>query len=253
MQASSSNIQIDAAEDLDQVEDDESEGEDNEGEDQEGEDGEGEEDGEDVGDVDDLTFSYHVLSGSLNLYKIELQKDPKNTTFRDQMCQVYIAMGDASLESENFENAIENYKEAESNIREYFGDQLRRLSEVLFLLGMAYEYQVDYQKSQKVFEEVKTLLTKRKSELDLEKSAEKEEDKDLDQLIKEVNERIQDAIMNENLSSVIADALQKQKEKETVKIDPELIAQARDVSSLIKRKRNDEAEASSNSKETKTE
>jgi tetratricopeptide (TPR) repeat protein len=89
---------------------------------------------DEAGDSDDATVAFQLLEVARVIYS----KLPANQVNELELARVYIRLGDAYCEADNFEAAIEEYSRCKDLRSKYCAPEDRRLSDVLYALSDTY-------------------------------------------------------------------------------------------------------------------
>lgn len=191
----------------------------------------GEENAEDDDD-DDFSVAWQVLDLARLIYT-----DMPDEENQLKLSAVYFMLGDISMETENFEQALKDYNECLALRCKYLSPSNRLLAEIYYKLCMAYEYSGEKENAISSVTHSIKVLHMRRDEL-LKSSAEgkgkekMEEDDKVEREIKDLNDLLPDLEMKlEDLQQQQQTEVESRKEEESKVQLP-----TNDLTSLVKKK-----------------
>ncbi|KAJ2006541.1 hypothetical protein GGI04_000175 [Coemansia thaxteri] len=132
------------------------------------EDGEEEEDADDEDIEDDFAAAWDVL----DLARV-IQAKATDSKSQLKYAETLMLLGDVSMESENFAQAVKDFDEALQVKMQYLGDDDRELAELYYKVALAHEYNQENDKALELMNDVQRILGNRLKNLE---SSNKEED-----------------------------------------------------------------------------
>ncbi|KAJ2056048.1 hypothetical protein GGI17_006388 [Coemansia sp. S146] len=145
----------------------------------------GEEDEEDEEEEDDFAAAWDVL----DLARV-IQAKATDSKSQLKYAETLMLLGDVSMESENFGQAVKDFSEALEVKMQYLDDSNRELAELYYKLALAYEYNQDTGKALELMNDVERILGNRLK-------------------IVEVSDKDEDVAEAESLGEVLADVASK--------------------------------------------
>ncbi|KAJ2909994.1 hypothetical protein GGI21_001319, partial [Coemansia aciculifera] len=133
------------------------------GGDEEDEENEGEEEEE-----DDFAAAWEAL----DLARV-IQAKATDSKSQLKYAETLMLLGDVSMESENFAQAVKDFTEALEVKMQYLGDDSRELAELYYKVALAHEYNQDTSKALELMNDVQRILNNRMKQLEV---SDKEED-----------------------------------------------------------------------------
>ncbi|KAJ2507242.1 hypothetical protein IWW47_001193 [Coemansia sp. RSA 2052] len=176
-----------------------------------GDDDGGEEHGEEEEEDDDFAAAWDVL----DLARV-IQAKATDSKSQLKYAETLMLLGDVSMESENFAQAVNDFTEALEVKMQYLGDDDRELAELYYKVALAHEYNQDTAKALELMKDVQRILGNRLKKLE---ASDKEED-------------VADA---ESLKEVLADVASKIEEWRTPQKPIDLNAMTPEESALAER------------------
>ncbi|KAJ2880874.1 hypothetical protein H4R27_004459 [Coemansia aciculifera] len=128
----------------------------------------GEEDEEDEEEEDDFAAAWDVL----DLARV-IQAKATDSKSQLKYAETLMLLGDVSMESENFGQAVKDFSEALEVKMQYLDDSNRELAELYYKLALAYEYNQDTGKALELMNDVERILGNR---LKIVEASDKDED-----------------------------------------------------------------------------
>ncbi|ESN98818.1 hypothetical protein HELRODRAFT_162278 [Helobdella robusta] len=111
-------------------------------------------------DVSSLQLAWEVLELAKVIYLRQNSSDAKL-----KLSDTYFRLGDVSLESERFEDAVKDYERCLNLQQEHLPCDSRLIAETLYQLGLGYTLKNDYKPASEFFHKTIELLEKRKDRL----------------------------------------------------------------------------------------
>lgn len=136
----------------------------------------------------DLQVAWEVLELAKKIYARQGESGKKN------LAETLIVLGEISLESENFEAAINDIKEGLEMQKSLFGKDSRTIAESCYKLGIAYSTDSQIDEAIKSFKEALEYLNNRIVSLEKEEKKDEveEEIREIKNLIPDVEEKVAD-------------------------------------------------------------
>ncbi|KAI9295078.1 hypothetical protein K502DRAFT_324528 [Neoconidiobolus thromboides FSU 785] len=176
---------------------------------------------QEVEEEDDFSLAWQALDSARVIYEEYIEKkesgneapvqcssttiieDNNNTklhNIRVKLFEVYLILGDVSLESENFEQALNEYRSAVVVQYTCLEPHDRRFAEAHYKIAVAYEY---LNKTKEAKEVLSTVLDILDSHIETLNENQKEEIIECKQLTKEINDKIADLDHEESLPEAV--------------------------------------------------
>ncbi|KAJ2889417.1 hypothetical protein IWW38_004725 [Coemansia aciculifera] len=176
------------------------------GGDEEDEENEGEEEEE-----DDFAAAWEAL----DLARV-IQAKATDSKSQLKYAETLMLLGDVSMESENFAQAVKDFTEALEVKMQYLGDDNRELAELYYKVALAHEYNQDTSKALELMNDVQRILNNRMKQL-------------------EVSDKEEDATEAESLKDVLDDVVSKIEEWKTPQKPIDFNAMTPEESALAER------------------
>jgi len=138
--------------------------------------------------VELLEMSWEVLELARLLYS----SDPQ---YKKELAEVYLAIGDLSMESDNVSQAVADYEQCLTIRQSLYEPDDRRLAEIHYLIGLAQEYQ-DKKEALNHYQMAHKILTG--NILKLESDQDDPQIKELTQTLQELASKMEDLSKGEN-------------------------------------------------------
>ena len=118
--------------------------------------------------IDDLQAAWEVLDMARVIYDkaIESGSGLETSSLSLKLANVYLALGDVSMESDSFDSAAEDFKKALRLRQAHLSSDDRAIPEVLFKIGVAYEMADRYPEARENMKESLDLLRSRNDYLE---------------------------------------------------------------------------------------
>ncbi|KAJ2554033.1 hypothetical protein EV175_002729 [Coemansia sp. RSA 1933] len=153
-----------------------------------GEDGEPEEDEEEEEQEDDFAAAWDVL----DVARV-IQGKASDRKSRLKYAETLMLLGDVSMESENFAQAVNDFTEALEVKQQFLGDDSRELAELYYKVALAHEYNRNTEKALELMADVQRILGNRLKSLGESSSAEdREEAESLEDVLTDVAGKIEE-------------------------------------------------------------
>lgn len=147
---------------------------------------------------DDLKIAWEALDTARVIYQREFH-DGKVDKYRSNLADVYDLLGDISVESEAFLQAIEDYKECIRVLQtDLINNRARHIAEAYYKMAVAYEYSNDCNSAKEYVEKAFELLKGYYNILPIESQ---EEQKELLQLFPDLEAKIEDLNLGISLNA----------------------------------------------------
>lgn len=207
--------------------------EEEEGEEEEEGHNEGDEEGEE--EEDDFAFAWEMLDLARLLLDRHYPEPVADEKIREKQSSIHLLLGDVSMETENFEQAIQEYESAVSTVDALFSSTDRRVAEAHYKYALALEYGGKKDEALNELDRVTSSLQRRLKELD-DKDGEAKELKQLLEDLLAKREDLQTAGGSVKAQEEATEALAAELQ---AKIAQSLMPDApiNDISSLVKKKR----------------
>jgi len=181
----------------------------------------------------DLQLAWEVLE----LAKLIFEK--RAETGRKQLAETLVALGEVSLESENFENAIVDIKQGLEIQKSLFKSDSRNLAETYYKLAIALSTNNQIEEAIENFNTSLSILNNRIAKLKENEDQEKDEIKDIEGLIPEIEEKIADmkSYKEETVNKLATALASAQTSEPKFDAGSSTSKQVSDISHLVKRKR----------------
>ncbi|KAF2898184.1 hypothetical protein ILUMI_07988 [Ignelater luminosus] len=209
------------------------------------------EDGEPTDKADEEPSDLQLAWEILELAKLIFEQ--RADVGKKELADTLVALGEVSMESENFESAIADIKQGLEIQKQILTADSRNLAETYYKLALALSNNNQFDEAIENFNTSLDVLKKRIENLKVNEEQEKDEIKNIEALIPEIEEKIADIkSYKEETANKVASVLAEKKvftEAETAAGSSD--KQANDISHLVKRKRKledivEECEASNN-------
>ncbi|PIA16033.1 hypothetical protein COEREDRAFT_8698 [Coemansia reversa NRRL 1564] len=141
-----------------------------------------EEDVEEEEEQDDFAAAWDIL----DLARVIQEKESDSKT-RLKYAETLMLLGDVSMESENFAQAVNDFSDALNVKLQYLDDDNRELAELYYKVALAHEYNNDTAKALDLMKDVQRILGNRLKNLEI---SDKPEDKEDVTSLKEVLEDV---------------------------------------------------------------
>ncbi|KAJ1662915.1 hypothetical protein IW140_002797 [Coemansia sp. RSA 1813] len=150
--------------------------------------GEDEEDEDEEDQDDDFAAAWDVL----DVARV-IQAKSTDRKSRLKYAETLMLLGDVSMESENFAQAVNDFTEALEVKQQYLGDDSRELAELYYKVALAHEYNRDTAKALELMADVQRILGNRIKSLENSSGAEdKEEAGTLEDVLADVAGKIEE-------------------------------------------------------------
>ncbi|KAJ2378981.1 hypothetical protein IW150_000456 [Coemansia sp. RSA 2607] len=208
-------------------------GADAEEDDEEDDEGDAAEDADE--DVDDFAAAWDVL----DLARV-IQSKATDRRSQLKYAETLMLLGDVSMESENFAQAITDYTEALTVKQQFLEDDSRELAEIYYKVALAHEYNQDTPRALELMNDVERILTNRLDRLD--DQAMSDERTSLEEVLRDVRGKI-DEWKNPKVDVGLKDVLGNAEERALAERAREVFAKAledgtiNDISALVKSKK----------------
>ncbi|KAF5306917.1 hypothetical protein FQA39_LY00147 [Lamprigera yunnana] len=187
------------------------------------------------GEPTDLQLAWEILE----LAKIIFEK--RGVSGREGLSETLVMLGDVSLESENFENAVADIKAGLEIQKEIFQSDNRSLAETYYKLGIAFSTNNQIDEAIGSYNSSLDVLNKRLVRLKQNEVNERDEIKDIESLIPDITEKITDmkSYKDEAVSKLVATMASKPVTEKKFETGSSSSSDKRisDISHLVKRKR----------------
>ncbi|KAJ1885414.1 hypothetical protein LPJ81_006913, partial [Coemansia sp. IMI 209127] len=148
----------------------------------------GDEDDEEEDQDDDFAAAWDVL----DVARV-IQAKATDRKSRLKYAETLMLLGDVSMESENFAQAVNDFTEALEVKQQFLGDDSRELAELYYKVALAHEYNRDTPKALELMADVQRILGTRLKNLESSSSAEdKEEAETLEDVLADVAGKIEE-------------------------------------------------------------
>ncbi|XP_066258431.1 protein HGV2 isoform X2 [Euwallacea similis] len=200
--------------------------------------GDGAESLDDQQESEDVTSDLQVAWEVLEFAKQIFQK----LNEKKSLAEALIVLGEVSLESENFESAINDIKQGLELQKELFAKDSRTVAETLYKLGMAYSTNSQMDEAIQSFTNSLEYLKHRIATLKEIKPPTQEHDDEIEEiqgLIPEIEDKIADmhVYKDEAIKKVTEAIAESTKKQEAASSNSNGNARVSDISHLVKRKR----------------
>ncbi|KAJ3271434.1 hypothetical protein HDV01_006640 [Terramyces sp. JEL0728] len=180
--------------------------------------------------ADDLELAWENLDVARLIFST--QTDEKSI---HQLAEVHLSLGDVSLESENFEQAIKDFETALGLKKEHFGGNYRELAEAHFKLALSFEYsELNEEACEQVNLAMEALHKRIEDLLPSNSKGKAPLSKEIEKEVSEIHESLADLEMKLGDLNTLID-----KETEGEQIAPSK-APAQDISSLVKKRKTED-------------
>ncbi|KAK7794652.1 hypothetical protein R5R35_004443 [Gryllus longicercus] len=144
-------------------------------------------------DVSNLKLAWEMLE----LAKIIFQRQTKDTQMNLKLAEVFLNLGEVGLESETYEQAIQDLQSGLKIQKEHLPEDDRRIAETYYRLGMAYSLNNEFDEAVQQYSDAVALLELRVKNLEVKSaSGDKPDESDafytIEGEIKELNELLPD-------------------------------------------------------------
>ncbi|XP_018575371.1 protein HGV2 [Anoplophora glabripennis] len=191
----------------------------------------------------DLQVAWEVLELAKTIYKKRGEDGKKN------LAETLVILGEVSLESENFESAINDIKEGLRMQKELFPDDSRTVAETFYKLGVAYSTDTQIDEAVESFQSSLRYLQNRINNLEKAgdgKDEVAEEIEEIKGLVPDIEEKIADmkSYKDETMKQIMSAVAESKPTSSaaggpssSVSADSSTSKPASDISHLVKRKR----------------
>ncbi|KAJ2830084.1 hypothetical protein IWW50_000490 [Coemansia erecta] len=202
---------------------------------------EGEGENEEEEEEDDFAAAWNVL----DLARV-IQEKATDSKAQLKYAETLMLLGDVSMESENFAQAVKDFAAALAVKQQFLGDDNRELAEIYYKVALAYEYNQENNKALELMGDVQRILGNRLKALDGSDSAEdREETESLQEVLADVAAKIEEWKSPQKPVDVGAltegDQLLADKAKEMLKLAMES-GKINDITNLVKPKKKKDAD-----------
>ena len=117
--------------------------------------------------IDDLQVAWEVLDTARLIYEKAIEEDSglNQGTLSLSLANVYSTLAEVSMESDAFDNAIQDFLKALDLRKRFLSEGDRAIPEIIFKLGMAHELAENYEEAKRCFQQALDLLKDRNSSL----------------------------------------------------------------------------------------
>jgi len=152
--------------------------------------------GDDENEASNLEQAWEMLELSKVLFSkaAETSDEEKKAEFSKKICEVYLHLGEISLENENFSQAVEDLTACLMKRKDLFPADSRSIAETHYQLGIAQAYSGAFAEAESSMTNAISVLSARLENLKKMESSEflGKEMQDLEELIKDIKEKIID-------------------------------------------------------------
>merc|ERR1712133_216591 len=151
---------------------------------------------EDEDELSNLQHAWEMLELAKVLYtkESETASDDKKAEFSKKICDVFLHLGEISLENENFQQAVEDLTSCLTKRKEFLPADSRSIAETHYQLGIALVYNGNFDDAESSMNSAVEVLSTRLENLTKMESSEylDKEIVDLKDLVKEIREKVSD-------------------------------------------------------------
>jgi len=151
---------------------------------------------EDEDELSNLQHAWEMLELAKVLYtkESETASDDKKAEFSKKICDVFLHLGEISLENENFQQAVEDLTSCLAKRKEFLPADSRSIAETHYQLGIALVYSDKFDDAESSMNSAVEVLSARLENLIKMESSEylEKEIVDLKDLVKEIREKVSD-------------------------------------------------------------
>lgn len=212
---------------------------------------ENEEEGEDENvEEDDFTVAWEVLDLARVLFEKRIEAGGEHRKDQERLAEVFDILGEVSLESENFPQAVQDLKSSLNLKLTLFEKESTIISEAHFKLALAYEFSGEEQAIDKAAEEIQQAINScqlriTKEETSVDDKGKQQEDVDVSdarQLVVELQQRLKELKTPSKPQDPLQDILGESAEDVKKRL-ASVMTGANDVSSLVRKKTKKETDS----------